>query len=159
MDQIIEKLNEIAAKAAAEIGAEVIHCERSGTRRESILRIFIDKDGGVTLDDCSKVSLAIESVLDVEDLIPGTYVLEVSSPGIERQLYSAGDFDKFAGRMAKVKFAAEVDGKKSVTGIIGTQAEGKLSVTAEDGKKIEFSFDQVAKANLKMDLGAELKGR
>ncbi len=74
-----------------------------GTQRKPSVRIFIDKPEGVTLDDCSNMSRRVEAVLDAEDFIPTAYNLEVSSPGLERELYSLKDFEKFAGNLAKVK--------------------------------------------------------
>src|SRR5260370_12361477 len=100
---IIEHVKAIAAKVTAASGIELVHVDISGTKRDLVLRIFIDKEGGVTLDDCSNVSRSVEDVLDSEDFIPSRYVLEVSSPGIERELYSLDDFVKFTGHLTKVK--------------------------------------------------------
>ena len=74
------------------------------------VRIYIDKPEGVTLEDCSTVSRAIEAVIDADDFIPAPYVLEVSSPGLERPLFSIQDFEKFAGKKAKVKTSEAIDG-------------------------------------------------
>ena len=100
---ITERIEKIASQVAGASGIELVHIEIGGTKRDAVLRIYIDKQGGVTLDDCSVISRGIEDVLDVEDFIPSRYVLEVSSPGIERQLYLLSDFVKFTGRLAKVK--------------------------------------------------------
>jgi ribosome maturation factor RimP len=120
-----------------------------------VLRIFIDKDGGVTLDDCSQVSQRVETVLDVEDTIPVRYVLEVSSPGIERQLYSLADFEKFTGRLAKLKTREAIDGQKTFVGTI-TGVDGE-KVGFDDRTKgaMTFGYDDIEKANLKIDLSRE----
>src|SRR5688500_5468331 len=98
---IIETVRKIKEGVAGESGIEVVHIDLAGTKRDAVLRIFIDKEGGVTIDDCSSVSRGIEAVLDADDnLIPSKYVLEVSSPGIERELYSLNDFRKFSGQLA-----------------------------------------------------------
>ena len=156
---ITERVREIAGKAAAENGAELVHVEIAGTKRDSVVRIFIDKEGGVTLDDCSKVSREMEVVLDEEDTIPARYVLEVSSPGIERQLYSLGDFEKFSGKLIKVKTKEAVDGQKTFVGTL-LNVDG-TKVTLEDRTRGEISFDynDIEKANLKIDLSKEFKGR
>ena len=107
-----DRIEKIAAAAALGFAVELVHVEIGGTKRDMIVRIFIDKPGGVSIDDCSEVSRSIEATLDDEDFIPMHYVLEVSSPGIERELYSASDFAKFAGRQAKVKMKTEIDGQK-----------------------------------------------
>src|SRR5438874_9024836 len=104
-----DRIERIAAAAAAKFGVELVHTDIGGTKRDMVVRVFIDKPGGVGIEDCSDVSRAIEATLDEEDFIPTHYVLEVSSPGIERQLYSLSDFVKFIGQQAKVKMKTEID--------------------------------------------------
>lgn len=152
---ITEHVREIAAKTAASSGIELVHVEIAGTKRDAVLRIYIDKEGGVTLDDCGSISRQIEDVLDAEDLIPSRYVLEVSSPGIERQLYSLADFVKFTSHLAKVKTKTEIDGQRTFVGTI-TRVEGE-TITIDDRAKgsINFEYSDVEKANLKIDLAKE----
>ena len=92
------RITEIATAAAADESVEFVNAETSGTRRNMVVRVYIDKPGGVTVDDCANVSRRMEAVLDADDFIPTAYVLEVSSPGLERELYSEADFVKFAGQ-------------------------------------------------------------
>ena len=113
---IADRVRQIAAAVAKDSGIELVHIEIAGTKRDAVLRIYIDKEGGVTLDDCGNISRKIEEVLDAEDFIPSRYVLEVSSPGIERQLYSLADFVKFTGHLVKVKTRDEIDGQKTFVG-------------------------------------------
>jgi ribosome maturation factor RimP len=156
---INERLNGIAASAAARNDVEFVRAEIAGTKRNATLRIFIDKPNGVTLEDCTAVSHAIEEVLDSEDLIPQAYTLEVSSPGLERDLVSLNDFERFTGHKAKIKLAAEIDGRKSLIGRIAA-VEGD-EIVFEDkavGTK-RFSFGAVVKANLRVDLEDEFKKR
>ena len=157
---VSETVGQIAEGIAAKRGVELVHVNISGTKRESVVRIFIDKEGGVTLDDCSGFSRDIEAVLDVEDPIPGRYVLEVSSPGIERELYTLKDFERFTGRLARVKLNNELDGQRNFVGkIIGVDG---TAVTMDDRTRGTVTFDhsQVAKANLKLDLSEEFgKGK
>jgi ribosome maturation factor RimP len=152
---ITEYVARIAGQVASAAGIELVHVEVAGTKRDAVIRIYIDKEGGVTLDDCSKVSRGIEEVLDQEDIIPSKYVLEVSSPGIERQLYSLGDFEKFTGRLAKVRLKTEIDGQKTFVGLI-TNIDGD-NITIDDRTKgsTTFSYSDVERANLKMDLAKE----
>ena len=156
---IIEHVTEIAARVTAASGIELVHVDISGTKRDLVLRIFIDKEGGVTLDDCSSVSRGVEEVLDSEDFIPSRYVLEVSSPGIERELYSLSDFVKFTGHLAKVKLKTEIDAQKTFVGNI-TNVEGN-EITIEDRTKgaVSFDYSDVDKANLKIDLAKEFGSR
>lgn len=153
-DLITERVTKIAAQAAALAGIELVHVDIAGTKRDAVVRVYIDKDGGVTLDDCSNISRAIEAVLDVEDIIPSKYVLEVSSPGIERELYSLNDFVKFSGRLAKVKLKTEIDGQKTFVGPISIEGD---NITIDDRTKgnTTFSYSDVEKANLKIDLARE----
>ena len=152
---IIERIEKIASQITSTIGLELVHVDIGGTKRDAVVRIYIDKDGGVTIDDCSAVSRGIEDVLDTEDFIPSRYVLEVSSPGIERELYSRSDFMKFAGQLAKVKLKIEIEGQRTFVGTI-TEVAGER-ITLEDRTKGAVSFDyaDVDKANLKIDLSRE----
>ena len=100
---VAERIREIAEQAAIDHGLELVHAEVAGPRSHPIVRVFIDKPGGVTHEDCSGVSTQIGTVLDVEDFIHAAYTLEVSSPGIERGLYKLADYERFAGSTAKIK--------------------------------------------------------
>jgi ribosome maturation factor RimP len=157
--QVTESVRRIAERVAADQGVELVHVQVAGTKREMVVRIFIDKDGGVTLDDCSRFSRDVEGVMDIEDPIPAKYVLEVSSPGIERELYSLGDFEKFVGRLARVKLRTEHEGQKNFVGPI-TSVEGS-QVTIDDRTigPVTFDHSDVAKANLKIDLSQEFAGK
>ena len=156
---IIEHVTQIAERVTTAVNIELVHIDISGTKRDLIVRIYIDKEGGVTLDDCSSISRGVEEVLDGEDFIPSRYVLEVSSPGIERDLYSLKDFVKFTGQLAKVKTKTEIDGQKVFVGTIAA-IDGDL-VTIEDRTKgsVSFDYSNVDKANLKIDLSKEFGGR
>ena len=94
---IESRVRGIARRAAEERGLELVHVEFAGGARAPIVRVFIDKPGGVTHADCSELSTYVSTVLDVEDFIPAAYTLEVSSPGLERGLYGREDFERFAG--------------------------------------------------------------
>lgn len=152
---ITEYVEKIAGRATLAAGIELVHVEIAGTKRDTVIRIYIDKDGGVTLDDCSNVSRSIESVLDTEDVIPSKYVLEVSSPGIERQLYSLKDFVKFTGHLAKVKLKSEIDGQKNFVGTITSVDDEKITIDDRTKGLTTFDYQDLEKANLKIDLAKE----
>lgn len=95
-------------QVAQAVGCELVHAELKG----GVLRIFVDKPEGVTLSDCEQVSRQVSALLDVLDFGPGRYVLEVSSPGLDRQLYRPGDYERFAGRLARVTYEDPETGKK-----------------------------------------------
>ena len=97
------RVREVAERAALERGLELVHVELAGGARSPIVRVFIDKPGGVTHEDCSAVSNHVGTILDVEDFIHSAYTLEVSSPGLERGLYKRADYERFAGQLARLK--------------------------------------------------------
>ena len=156
---IAERVRSIAEKAANDVGVELVHIEIAGTKRDSVVRIFIDKPDGVSLEDCSRVSREIEDVLDVEDFIPSRYVLEVSSPGIERELYSIEDFRRFTGRLAKVKTSVDIEGQKTFVGPITGVDGNTISIDDRTHGPVSLDYEQVVKANLKIDLSKEFGGR
>jgi len=152
---INERVGEIAVAAAAKNGVEFVQSEILGTKKNPTVRIYIDKPEGVTLDDCSAVSRVVESILDSDDLIPHSYTLEVSSPGLERGLFSLGDFERFVGHKAKIK----TRDRKSLTGrIVGV--DGGVVIIEDRGQgTMRVPFDEIAKANLRVDLEQEFKRR
>jgi ribosome maturation factor RimP len=157
--EIIERVRAIADGAAQEKGIEVVHVEMAGTKRDAVLRIYIDKDGGVTLDDCSEISRAVENVLDLQDFIPSRYVLEVSSPGIERELYSLADFRKFTGQLVKVKTREPLGGQRAFIGRLVSVDGDTITLDERSRGTMTFTYGNVDKANLKIDLSKEFGGR
>ncbi|HSI89079.1 MAG TPA: ribosome maturation factor RimP [Pyrinomonadaceae bacterium] len=156
-EQIEARIRAISQSAADAKGLEFVHSEVAGTKRNAVVRVFVDKPGGVTLDDCGELSRDIEGVLDIEDIVPSSYVLEVSSPGLERELYSIADFQKFTGESARIKTREAVDGRKSYKGsIVGVDGENILFEEKTLGQ-ITIPYSNVAKANLVFDLSEELK--
>jgi ribosome maturation factor RimP len=122
-------------------------------RRESsgwVLRLFIDKEDGVTLDDCTAVSREVSHLLDIEDIIEQAFNLEVSSPGLDRPLKSIGDFQRFAGRKAKVTTKEPIEGNQVFMGRIN-KVEEEL-ITMEVGQQeLRIPFSEVAKARLEVE--------
>jgi ribosome maturation factor RimP len=110
---INERIRESAVRIAEENGLELVHVQVAGTGRNLTVRVFIDKEGGVTHEDCTKVSRQLDAILDAEDFIASAYLLEVSSPGLERELYNLKDFERFVGKLAKVKTNTAIDGQFS----------------------------------------------
>lgn len=156
-DLIAEKIKTIAENVASEENLELVHVEMIGAGKNSTLRIFIDKPEGVTLEDCSNVSRQMSQILDADDFIPTAYTLEVSSPGLERDLYNLKDFEKYAGNLAKVKTKHPINGQKNFRGRI-TEVKGE-EIIFEDRTSgaVSFPYNAVAKANLELDLDEELK--
>ncbi len=156
---ITEHVKGVAEKIAAAFAVELVQIETAGTKRDLVVRIYIDKEGGVTIEDCTNVSRGVEEILDAEDIIPTRYVLEVSSPGIERELYSLADFVKFTGSLAKVKLKTEIDGQKTFVGEIVVIEDQEITISDRTRGPVKFDYADVAKANLKIDLSKEFGHR
>lgn len=153
---IEERVRAIAEHVVADYGLELVHVEVVGARRR-LVRIFIDKPEGVTHEDCSVVSEHVGTILDVEDFIPSSYVLEVSSPGLERGLYKREDYVRFAGRAARVRTREAIEGQRNFRGrIVGVEGD---AVTFNDRVRgqISIPFGLIVKANLEIDLAEEFK--
>jgi len=152
---VVARIEEIAQNVASSDGLEVVEVELKGTGRNQMLRIYIDKPQGVTHADCEAVSQGVSSVLDNEDLFPGHYTLEVSSPGVERKLRNWKDFERFQGHRMKVVLRSPPTGVKEnvrhLDGILQSAQDGILRMEIAGGEPVEFRFDQVDRANLKFD--------
>lgn len=126
-------LEELAAPICEEAGVYVYDCEYKKEGGEYYLRLFIDKDGGVTIEDCEKVSRAVSDALDKEDPIDEGYIFEVSSPGIDRRLSRDWHFEKAKGGEVELKLFAPIDGKKTISGVLLGYDHGLITIEA-DGK-------------------------
>jgi len=154
---VAERVREIAEQAASDQGVELVHAEVAGPEGHPIVRLFIDKPGGVTHDDCSKVSNQLSTVLDVEDFIHSAYVLEVSSPGLERGLYRRADYERFVGSQAKIKARSPVNGQRNFRGRLLGVAEDKVILEDRTSGQVEIPLDGIVKANLEADVDNEFR--
>jgi ribosome maturation factor RimP len=149
-EEILEKVRQLAAPLAAEEGMELVDVEFGGGGGRQILRIYIDRQGGVSLEDCTSVSRALSAALDVEDPLQGSYDLEVSSPGLDRPLRTPEHFQKYAGEKVRVKTFGplpECENRKTFVGILKGYENGKVVVDV-DGKVFNVPHGQVSKANV-----------
>lgn len=147
-----ERIASIAERAAAREGLEVWDVEVLGAGRSRLIRIYIDKPGGVTLDDCELMSQQVGTVLDVEDVVPDQhYHLEVSSPGIERRLSKPEQFARFAGQKARIALREPVENRRRWEGIIAGVEEDIILFETTDGGSMRLSLNQIEKANLKFE--------
>jgi len=154
---VAERVREIAEQAALDHGVELVHAEVAGPEGSPVVRLFIDKPGGVTHDDCSKVSHQMSTVLDVEDFIHSAYVLEVSSPGLERGLYKLADYIRFAGSQAKIKARSPINGQRNFRGrILGVDDDKVIFLDLTSGRT-EIPLAGIVKANLEADVESEFK--
>jgi len=155
---IEQRVREIAKSVAAEKNLEFVHSEIGGTKRNPTVRIFIDKPDGVTIEDCTEVSGLVEAVLDADDFISSSYVLEISSPGIERELYSVEDFQRFTGKQVRIK-ADAINGQRNFSGRIVSVEDGTVMVEDKTSGIVSIPYSRIKKANLLIDLETELKKR
>lgn len=132
----------------AEHGLELVELEFVKEGVNWYLRIYIDKEGGVTIDDCEAVSRALEEKLDAADPIEQAYILEVSSPGIDRPLKKEADFIKYQGEIVDVKLYKAQDGSKQFQGKLLGLADGVLSIEEEDGNVVRFAYKDTAGVRL-----------
>jgi ribosome maturation factor RimP len=149
-EEILERVQKIAAPLASQEGLELVDVELGGGGGRQILRLFIDKPGGVSLDDCTSVSRAVSAALDVEDPLQGGYDLEVSSPGLDRPLRTPEHFQKFLGSRVRVKTYGplpECENRKTFVGILKSYENSTLGVDV-DGKVFRVPHAQVSKANV-----------
>lgn len=153
------RIREIAKEIADKGGFEFVRSEIAGTKRSPVVRVFIDKADGLSIEHCAEVSREIDARLEEDDLIPTKYVLEVSSPGLERELYTLDDFRRFTGKLVKVKAAIEGHGAKTVVGRIKEADDANITLSIQGDKEITIPFASVSKANLKIDLDAEFRKR
>jgi ribosome maturation factor RimP len=152
-----ERVRDIAGNVAVDHGLELVHAEIAGPEGHPTVRVFIDKPGGVTHDDCSEVSLHLGTVLDVEDFIHSAYTLEVSSPGLERGLYKRADYERFTGRQAKIKVREPVKGQRNFRGRITGVSESDVIFEDRTSGRVKLPLDRVVKANLELDVDSEFR--
>lgn len=143
-----EAIGGVIERVAAREGLELVHWETAGPRNNFVLRIYIDKPGGVSLGDCEAVSNQVGTLLDVEDLIANRYVLEVSSPGIERGLYKRADYQRFAGSRLKLRTIEPIDGQRNFRGKLLGLVGDNISFEADGRGQLEIPYEQIAKANI-----------
>ncbi|MFZ0449296.1 MAG: ribosome maturation factor RimP [Desulfatiglandaceae bacterium] len=130
-----------------ELGTELVGVEYLVERGRLILRIYIDKPGGVTVDDCAQVSREIDVLIDVKGLVPGKYVLEVSSPGLNRRLRKQRDFDRAKGKKVKLRLKALLEGRRNFTGYL-VRIEDEMIYLDVDGHEKMVPFQRIEKANI-----------
>ncbi len=145
---LTERLEKIAEPVVTGAGCELVDITSLVDHGRSVLRVFIDKPGGVTIDDCTVVSRELGAVLDVEDLLPGRYSLEVSSPGLDRVLKKEKDFVRFMGKQVKITTCEPIEGIHHFKVRLDALNDGALEVTDDMDKKWVIKLDNIRRANL-----------
>ncbi len=135
------------APTVEDMGYVLWGCEYISRGKHSVLRIYIDKEEGIGIEDCERVSRQVSALLDVEDPISGNYTLEVSSPGVPRPLFHGWQYQRFLGQQVQIKLMKPVEGRRKFSGVIASANEDKLVLSIDDEHR-EFNISNIVKANL-----------
>lgn len=144
------RLREIIVPVIGDMGFELDNIELMKMGNRLLLRVFIDKEGGVTIDDCEKVSRQIEAYLDVEDPIPSAYILEVSSPGLDRPLRRPQDFKKFCGKVVRVVTSVPIENQTFFIGEIVEAGDVNIVLLLPRGRKVTIPHENISRARLEV---------
>jgi ribosome maturation factor RimP len=155
--EIVDRVSAIADPILSNEGMELVEIEYRRESKGWVLRLYIDKEGGVTLDDCTRISQEVGRSLDVEDFISTPYTLEVSSPGLARPLKKEKDFMKYRNHMIKVKTIDPIENRRQFKGKLLGITENRIEI-AMDGGVFQILLSNVAKANLEIDWDMLRKG-
>jgi ribosome maturation factor RimP len=153
---ICEQITDIAQPILKSAGLELVDIEFVKAGRDAVLRLFIDKEGGISLEDCAGVSRELSAILDVEDFVPSNYTLEVSSPGLDRPLKKPADYERFAGRLVKLRTYEPLpddagNKRKTFVGNLEGLVGGVVRMRLTEGQTASIPLDKVAKANLEFE--------
>jgi ribosome maturation factor RimP len=149
-------IEQVVERALRGLGYELVELELKGAGKNAVLRIFIDKPGGVSHADCGLASEQVGTVLDVEDLIPYAYTLEVSSPGLNRKLVKPDDYIRFEGKPAKVQTRLALQHQKVFKGRLKGFRDGHVLLELPKGDVLEIPLDLVAESRLEVDWAEEM---
>lgn len=153
MKKIDTALHERLVNLISSMGFELLGCELLSLGRRTLLRVYIDSQKGVTIDDCSLVSHQISAMMDVEDPIQGGYTLEVSSPGIDRPLFELSHFQKYVGSQAKIKLSSPINHRRQYKGVLlRVEGENIHLLLTDSEQEVVLPFSAIEKANLIGDI-------
>lgn len=147
MFDVRARAEELIKGVVEEAGLELIHVEYEPSGASPILRIYIDKEGGVDISDCTEISRSVSVLLDVEDFIPTSYLLEVSSPGVERPLFKEEDYRRFQGKEIRLEATEKIENRRNFTGFIEDFSDGILKLSCGN-RLYEIPYRLIKKAHL-----------
>jgi len=155
---VIEHVRVLAARVAGSLGLEIFDVQFRREAGGMVLRVRVDRPGpsaraedSVSVDDCARVSRDLSAMLDVEDLVPQAYTLEVSSPGLDRPLRNADDYRRFVGRRAKVVMRQAVDGQTFFKGTLGGMDGGDVLIDGDNGRRHRVPLEVITRAHLEVE--------
>ena len=150
IDALVNEIYEMVNPIAEELNYDIYHIEYVKENGEFYLRIYIEKDGGITLRDCEALSRRVSDLMDEKDPIKDPYFLEVSSPGLNRTLFTENHYKRFIGREVMVRFTKSIDGKKNVKGILKEVNDDSIVVEAEN--LMNIPKDKIKSANIEGEI-------
>jgi len=144
----VQDLTALFEPVIQSMGYELVGIEFQGSTQHGTLRVYIDHENGIGVDDCAAISRQVSAILDVEEPIQQAYDLEVSSPGINRPLFKVRDYEQFSGHCARIKMAVPLDGRKNFKGVLQGVTDSKSVQIMVDNEDYELPISDIAKANL-----------
>ncbi|WP_298940947.1 ribosome maturation factor RimP [uncultured Psychromonas sp.] len=147
MASLEERLTEMLAPSVEDLGYELVGVEYVRAGKHSTLRVYIDQEEGILVDDCAAVSRQVSAIMDVEDPITNEYTLEVSSPGMERPLFNAAQYAAFLGEEVKIQLRMPIQNRRRWKGIISS-VDGEIISVSVEGKEERFALSNIQKANI-----------
>jgi ribosome maturation factor RimP len=151
------RLTELLDAAATERGFELVLLEVGGTRREPLVQVYLDHEGGITIEQIAQANKWIDELIQPQQGLENGYTLEVSSPGIERPLVKLADFDRFTGSDVKVTLSREIEGRKHVTGTL-RGIDGSEVLLDADGTILRIPHDSITRAKLRVTIDFSKEG-
>ena len=144
-----ESLFQLLEPALREYGYELVLIEITGLPSRRNIRVFVDREGGINVEDCARAGRIIDPLIESRSVFPGSYVLEVSSPGLDRPLFKETDYERFAGRKVRIRLRQPIENRRNFTGILrGLKDKKLILVELEEGIQVELPLEQIQKANL-----------
>jgi ribosome maturation factor RimP len=155
---VVEQVRAIASRVAGSYGLDIFEVQFRREGHGMVLRVLIDRPGtartaeeSVSIEDCAAVSRDLGAILDVEDVVPTAYTLEVSSPGLDRPLRQAADYDRFSGRRAKLVVREAIDGQMFLQGRLGGVEDQQVLIDSDDGRRHRVPIGAITRANLEIE--------
>jgi len=151
--RIVNEVSLLVEPLLSEFGMEMVDVEFQFERGKWILRVFIDKQGGVTIDDCASISRELGDLIEAENIINLAYALEISSPGLNRPLTKEDDFIRSIGKMVQLKMSRPINKRRNFAGCLTNVKKGMISLVIDDNNLVELPLNEIDKARLKYEFG------
>jgi ribosome maturation factor RimP len=146
---IEESLFQLLEPVLREYGYELVLVEITGLPSRRNIRVFVDREGGINVEDCARATRIIDPLIESRSVFPGSYVLEVSSPGLDRPLFKETDYERFTGRKVRIRLRRPIENRRNFTGILrGLKDKKLILVELEEGIQVELPLEEIQKANL-----------